>query len=104
MGAKLITYFPLPNLGVGTLSYDPYHNWIGVGSVPLNQKSFDIRIDHRFTDVDNLSFRFSHEWNTSLGFGPDYFGNGFSTSTQGPTADTTYLDLSTTRTRLARVQ
>jgi hypothetical protein len=91
VGAKLITYFPFPNLNVGAANYDPYHNWIGEGSVPLNQKSFDIRIDHRFTDLDNLSFRFSHEWNTSLGFGPDYFGNGFSTSTQGPTADTTYL-------------
>ena len=91
VGAKLINYFPLPNLNVGAANYDPYHNWLGVGNVPLTQKSFDIRIDHRFTDFDSVSFRFSHEWNNSLGFGADFFGNGFDTDTQGPTADTTYL-------------
>jgi hypothetical protein len=82
-GAKLIRAFPLPNLNVGTAAYDPYHNWAAVGSSPLSQQSFDIRLDHRLGDRDALNVRFSHEWDS--GQNANFFGSVYDTNTQGPT-------------------
>ena len=83
VGAKLIRAFPLPNLNVGTAAYDPYHNWVGTGSSPLSQRSFDIRLDHRLSDKDAINVRFSHEWDS--GQNANFFGSVYDTSTQGPT-------------------
>lgn len=83
VGAKLINAFPLPNFRVGTPQYDPYHNWIATGSSPLNQQSFDIKLDHHFTDRDVISVRFSHEWDS--GENPNFFDSVYDTNTQGPT-------------------
>src|SRR5262249_16354205 len=59
-GAKLIQAFLLPNLNVGAAAYDPYHNWVAAGGSPLNQQSFDIKLDHHFNDKNTVSVRFSH--------------------------------------------
>ena len=83
VGAKLIQAFPLPNLNVGTAAYDPYHNWVGTGSSPLTQQSFDIKLDQHFSDKDIVSVRFSHEWDA--GQNANFFGSVYDTSTQGPT-------------------
>jgi Carboxypeptidase regulatory-like domain len=83
VGAKLIQAFPLPNLNVGTGAYNPYYNWVGTGTSPLNQQSFDIKVDHHFTDKNVLSVRFSHEWDS--GQNANYFGSVYDTNTQGPT-------------------
>jgi hypothetical protein len=83
VGAKLIQAFPLPNLRVGTAAYDPYHNWVATGTSPLNQQSFDIKLDQHFSDNNVLSVRFSHEWDS--GQNPNFFGSVYDTSTQGPT-------------------
>jgi hypothetical protein len=83
VGAKLIQAFPLPNLNVGATSYDPYHNWVATGTSPLNQQSFDIKLDHRFKSSDVISVKFSHEWDS--GQNANFFGTVYDTSTQGPT-------------------
>ena len=83
VGAKLIQAFPLPNLNVGTAAYDPYHNWVATGTSPLNQQSFDIKLDQHFSDKDFLSVRFSHEWDS--GQNANFFGSVYDTNTQGPT-------------------
>jgi hypothetical protein len=85
VGAKLIRAFPLPNLGVGvgTPAYDPYHNWVATAGSPLNQQSFDIKLDHRFSERDTVSARFSHEWDS--GENANFFGSVYDTNTQGPT-------------------
>jgi hypothetical protein len=83
VGAKLLQAFPLPNLNVGTPSYDPYHNWVATGTSPLHQQSFDIRLDHRLTRNDSINLRFSHEWDS--GQNANFFGTVYDTNTQGPT-------------------
>lgn len=83
VGAKLIQAFPLPNLGVGTSAYNPYDNWIATAGSPLNQQSFDIKLDHHFGEKDAVSARFSHEWDS--GQNANFFGSVYDTNTQGPT-------------------
>jgi hypothetical protein len=83
VGAKLINAFPLPNLNVGTPAYNPYDNWIATGSSPLDQQSFDIRLDQHFSERDTVSVRFSHEWDS--GQNANFFGSVYDTNTQGPT-------------------
>jgi hypothetical protein len=83
VGAKLIQAFPLPNLHVGTAAYDPYHNWVSTGASPLDQQSFDIKLDDHFSNRDAISVRFSHEWDS--GQNANFFGSVYDTSTQGPT-------------------
>ncbi len=83
VGAKLIQAFPLPNLNVGTAAYDPYHNWVTTAGSPLSQQSFDIKLDHHFSDKNVASVRFSHEWDA--GENPNFFGSVYDTNTQGLT-------------------
>lgn len=83
VGAKLIQAFPLPNLKVGTAAYDPYHNWVSTGASPLNQQSFDIKLDDHLSDRDAISVRFSHEWDS--GQNANFFGSVYDTNTQGLT-------------------
>ena len=83
VGAKLIQAFPLPNLNVGTAAYDPYHNWVSTGVSPLQQQSFDIKLDNHFGSKDAISIRFSHEWDS--GQNANFFGTVYDTNTQGPT-------------------
>ena len=83
VGAKLLQAFPLPNRNVGAPNYDPYHNWIATGANPLNQQSFDIKLDHLFSIKDSVSARFSHEWDS--GQNANFFGSVYDTNTQGPT-------------------
>ncbi len=83
VGAKLLQAFPFPNLNVGSAAYDPYHNWVGTGSSPLNQQSFDIKLDHRLGEKDTVNVRFSHEWDS--GQNANLFGSVYDTNTQGPT-------------------
>lgn len=83
VGAKLIQGFPVPNLNVGSAGYDAYHNWVATGVSPLNQQSFDIKLDQHFSSRDTLSVRFSHEWDS--GQNANFFGSVYDTSTQGPT-------------------
>jgi hypothetical protein len=83
VGAKLLQAFPLPNLNVGTAAYDPYHNWVATGSSPLDQQSFDIKLDQHFNDKNTLSVRFSHEWDS--GENANFFRSVYDTNTQGPT-------------------
>ena len=89
VSAKLIQAYPLPNVNVGSAAYNPYQNFIGQGANTTNQKSFDLKVDQRFTDFDSLSVRFSHTWQTYQN--ANFFGNGYDTNTQGPTTDSAYL-------------
>ncbi len=89
VSAKLIQAYPLPNVRVGSAAYNPYQNFVGQGANTTNQKSFDIKVDQRFTDFDSLSVRFSHEWQNYQN--ANFFGNGYDTNTQGPTTDSAYL-------------
>ena len=48
---KLMQYYPAPNVGVGTPSYNRFNNWIGSGTNLTNNDQFDVNIYHRFTTM-----------------------------------------------------
>lgn len=82
VAAKMITYYPMPNVKMGTPNYNPYNNWSGSGIGISGGNQFDIRIDHRFTDKTVFNARYSHGW----GHWDDWncFGNALDVCTQGP--------------------
>jgi Carboxypeptidase regulatory-like domain len=79
---KMMQYFPLPNVAVGTAGYNPLNNWIGTNGSRSNDKRFDIKIDNRLSDKSSLAGRLSHGWSTSEGV--NCFGNIADPCTQGP--------------------
>jgi hypothetical protein len=83
VGARLIQAFPVPNLGIGTGAYDPYHNWVAQGANTLDQKSFNLKLDHLFSARDRAEVKFSHEWDASQN--ANFFQSAYDTNTQGPT-------------------
>lgn len=71
---KMMQYFPLPNIAVGTSAYNPYTNWQGSASAPGVWNQFDIKIDHRFSDKDLLAVRYSRAWSPGP-HSPNCYGN-----------------------------
>ncbi len=67
---KMMSYFPKPNFASGGI----YQNWDGSGSSHQSNKQFDIRIDHRFTQNDLITGKFSYQYSPS-GTGLDCFKN-----------------------------
>lgn len=56
---KLMQLFPMPNIPGGSI----YDNWIGSGANASAGNQFDIRIDHRFSDANLITLKYSQEWN-----------------------------------------
>jgi len=86
---KLMQYYPLPNEGVGTAGYNPYTNFIASGSNQSSNNQYDIKIDHRFSDKDLLSVKYSRQGNSGHGF--NCFGNIADPCTSGPNTSTAHL-------------
>jgi len=82
VAAKVMQYYPNPNLGVGTPSYNPYINWVGSGVNINNGSQFDVRIDHRFTDKTAFNARYSHGWSNWQSM--NCFGNPLDPCSGGP--------------------
>jgi hypothetical protein len=60
---KMFSYFPEPNIPGGTI----YKNWYGSGANHSSNRQFDIKIDHRFSEKDLLSGKFSYQYSTGIG-------------------------------------
>jgi hypothetical protein len=60
---KMFGYFPGPNIPGGSI----YKNWFGSGPTHGSNRQFDIKIDHRFSQNDLLSGKFSYQYNTGSG-------------------------------------
>jgi len=60
---KMMGLFPEPNFTAGGI----YQNWVGSGSSQSHHTKFDIKIDHRFTQNNLLSGKFSYEKDTGSG-------------------------------------
>ncbi len=58
---KMMNLFPMPNISGGTI----YDNWIGSGAGRNNNDQFDIRIDHRFSEKNLLTLKYSQGWNSA---------------------------------------
>ncbi len=80
---KLMQYFPLPNIGVGTSAYNPYTNWQGSAAAQGVANQFDIKIDHRFNDHDLFAARYSRAWSPGPA-PPNCYGNVADPCTSGP--------------------
>jgi hypothetical protein len=79
---KMMQYFPMPNVAVGTSAYNPLNNWIGTNGSRSNDHRFDVKIDQRFGDKSSLTGRFSNSRSNSEGV--NCFGNIADPCTQGP--------------------
>lgn len=99
---KMMQYFPLPNVGVGTANYNPYTNWQGSAATKGAANQFDIKIDQRFSDKDLLSGRYSRSW--APGFPVNCFGNVGDPCDFGPsTGDANLVAINHTHTFSPRV-
>jgi hypothetical protein len=79
---KMMQYFPLPNVAVGTSSYNPLNNWIGTNGNRSNDHRFDAKLDHRFSESSMMTVRSSLDHSFSEGV--NCFGNVADPCTQGP--------------------
>jgi hypothetical protein len=61
---NVMNLFPAANLSNPSI----YNNWIASGATANKNDQFDIKIDHRFSEKNLLSARYSQEWNSSVPF------------------------------------
>jgi hypothetical protein len=86
VASKMMAYYPLPNLGVGTSSYNRFDNWVGAGTNSNTSNQFDIKVDREISSMTHLDARFSASvLGTYLGANP--WDNPLNTDTQGPGTD-----------------
>ena len=60
---KMLNLFPLPMANVANESI--YYNWIASGATPSNNEQYDLKIDHRFSQKNLLSAKYSQDWNST---------------------------------------
>jgi len=82
VAAKLIQLFPMPTVSATDLSTLQNSNWFGSGVNPTSNNQFDIKIDHRFSERDLLSAKYSQQNGSSNSF--DCFKNIADPCTGGP--------------------
>ncbi len=68
---KIMSFFPLPNTAdpAGT---NRFYNWFGAGSDRSRADQWDLKIDHRFSEANRISAKFSretYEWSPANSFG-----------------------------------
>jgi hypothetical protein len=68
---KMMKLFPEPSTTMGNSNI--YENWAASGASHYPSNQFDIKIDHRFSEKNLLSGKYSHEWNTGNTY--NAFGN-----------------------------
>ena len=58
---KVMNLFPMPTPNMANPTI--YDNWIASGASPSNNQQFDVKIDHRFSEKNLLSAKYSQDWN-----------------------------------------
>ncbi|HEX4427248.1 MAG TPA: carboxypeptidase regulatory-like domain-containing protein [Terriglobales bacterium] len=81
---KMMNLFPKPNIDNGI-----YDNWFGSGSNRGYNDQFDIKVDHRFSEKNLMSVKYSQQWSHSWGF--NCFGNFTDPCQGGPNPTTAHL-------------
>ena len=71
VGQKVMSLFPVPTPSFSNPSI--YNNWTASGASANKSDQFDIKIDHRFSDKNLLSAKYSQQWGSSVPF--DCYGN-----------------------------
>jgi Carboxypeptidase regulatory-like domain len=85
---KLMQMFPMPTQSSGTFN-DLASNWFGSGVNRSSNNQFDVKVDHRFSERDLLSVKYSQQWGNSHNF--DCFQNAADPCTGGPVDSTAHL-------------
>ncbi|MGO9864401.1 MAG: carboxypeptidase regulatory-like domain-containing protein [Terriglobales bacterium] len=60
---NMMNLFPNPMTNVPNESI--YKNWIASGATPSNSEQYDLKIDHRFSEKNLLSAKYSQGWGSS---------------------------------------
>lgn len=60
---NMMNLFPSPMANVANGSI--YNNWIASGATPSNGEQYDLKIDHRFSEKNLLSAKYSQGWGSS---------------------------------------
>ena len=58
---KMMSYFPMANYNSGNV----YDNWIASGATASANDQFDLKIDHRLSEKNLLSVKYSQDWNNT---------------------------------------
>jgi hypothetical protein len=58
----MMSFYPAPNVAVGTAAYNPYDNWAGSGTGMYSDNRYDVRLDHRLSERTQVNGRFSSDW------------------------------------------
>jgi hypothetical protein len=82
VAAKLMSYYPLPNVNVGQASYNRYDNWISSGANVQTGYQGGIKIDHAISDNSRTSFKYSRQAGQVVGANP--YGNVYNPTFTGP--------------------
>ncbi len=94
---KMMSYFPLPNVAVGTADYNRFNNWINSGSSRGRNDQWDIKIDHSFNEKNRISSRFARGVDSSKN--ANAFGNAYDPASIGSGGSKTHaFNLNYTRT------
>jgi hypothetical protein len=75
---KMLNMFPTAN----NQAQGIYNNWIASGATPNSNNQFDLKIDHRFSDKNLLSGRYSQQWSSGSSF--NCFKNFIDPCSSGP--------------------
>jgi hypothetical protein len=62
VASKVMSYYPSPNLNVRTSAYNPFDNYTATGAVPSSGNSFDVKVNHRFSDSTQGTARMAYSW------------------------------------------
>lgn len=74
--------YPMPTFAATDITTLQNSNFFSSGANTSTNNQFDVKIDHRFSDRDLLSGRYSQEWSDSTSF--NCFGNIADPCTSGP--------------------
>ncbi len=66
VASAMMALFPQPTPALSNVN--PYQNWITSGATPSDNEQFDVRIDHRFSQKNLLSGKYSHQWSNTTPF------------------------------------
>ena len=58
---NMMNLFPMPTANMANPTI--YDNWIASGASPSDNEQFDVKIDHRFSEKNLLSAKYSQDWN-----------------------------------------
>jgi hypothetical protein len=82
---KMMNLFPLPNVSSGSL----YNNWAAGGAGRSYNDQYDLKIDHRFSEKDTLSVKYSQQWSHNTSY--NCFKNFADPCSSGPSHSTAHL-------------